>query len=258
MASFASFKMISAGFRGKRLEQKAAKATKKNASFAGHGKINHGLPGWERIIVVGHIDRNQAVLAAQDAFMDLLDLVDLVSEYYGPEERTALRQEAQKTVLMLIAAIVVLDGRYGAGKQAFVHALVDLRDKPGGDLRYLTEYAVVWTNSSERVPRFFHTAVSGDARNGTDVARKMLRRIQLIGNCANTCSGKFGTAEREMVTRYIGFLEDFIQAGREQELAESETAPARDSTDSTGDCKSNSGADRAVGGADLKGWLNID
>jgi len=154
-------------------------------------------------------NQNDTVLAVQDAFLDLLELVDSVAEGDESEASAVLRAEAQQTVLMLIAAIVVADGKYEPGEQAFVGILVDLRDKPGGEVSYLNEYAARWAKASMVVPGFFRAAVKHDAAAGTGIAGTMICRIQLIGNSASISDGKFKPAERAAVMRYVSFLADF-------------------------------------------------
>jgi len=154
-------------------------------------------------------NQNDTVLAVQDAFLDLLELVDHVTKGDASEVREVLRAEAQQTVLMLIAAIVVADGKYELGEQAFVRILVDLSDKPGGDVSYLNEYAARWAKVSKVVPEFFRAAVKHDATAGTDLAGTMICRIQLIGNSASISDGKFKPAEQAAVKRYVTILADF-------------------------------------------------
>jgi hypothetical protein len=159
-----------------------------------------------------NVDENAIVFAVQSAFMDLLELVERVAHGDGAEGSEALSGEAQRTVLMLIAAIVVSDHKYKSGEQAFLKLLVDWQDKPGGEVRYINQYATEWKVASEQVPRFFHAAAQHDARHGTGNARAMLRAIQLIGNNACISDGCFEPVEHETVKHYVAFLEDFIES----------------------------------------------
>jgi hypothetical protein len=158
---------------------------------------------------------NLTVKAAQEAFEELLELAELGAHGDGPEEREAFREEAQATALMLIAAVILADGQYDPGEQEFIRLLVDLSDKPGGEIRYLNDYASRWERASREIPGFYRAAVERDVRNGTEIAWKMRCRIQLIGNCASISDGKFVPSERETVSLYVGFLEEFADTWRE-------------------------------------------
>jgi len=79
-----------------------------------------------------------------------------------------------------------------------------------------------WAKASVEVPHFYRVAVRRGAREGTDVAGTMRRRIQLIGNCASISDGKFVASERETASRYVGFLEEFAEGWREEAPTESQ------------------------------------
>jgi uncharacterized tellurite resistance protein B-like protein len=160
-------------------------------------------------------EENLTVKAAQGAFEELLELAELGAQGEGPEGSAAFREEAQATVLMLIAAVILADGQYDPGEQEFIRLLGDVSDKPGGEARYLNDYASRWERASKEVPKFYRAAVQRDAKDATGIAWKMRCRIQLIGNYASISDGKFVPSEREMVSRYVAFLEEFADAWRE-------------------------------------------
>ena len=114
-----------------------------------------------------------------------MELAELGAQGDGPEGSEALREEAQ-----------------------------DWRGKPGGEIRYLNDYASRWESASMEVPRFYRAAVQRDAREGTGIAWRMRCRIQLIGNYASISDGKFVPSERETVARYVAFLEEFADGSR--------------------------------------------
>lgn len=84
---------------------------------------------------------NSVVQAVQESVVNLLELVSQAAREQNVQEVEALCDEAQRTVLMLIAAIVLADNKYTAGEQAFVNQLVDASQKSGGEARYLNEYS---------------------------------------------------------------------------------------------------------------------
>jgi uncharacterized tellurite resistance protein B-like protein len=159
-------------------------------------------------------------LAAQQAFIDLLELAEWAARGDGPEGSEALRAEAETTILRLIAAVMLADGQYDPGEQEFLRLLVDLRDKPGGEVSYLNEYAARWAETAMEIPRFYRAAVRRDAGEGSGIAWKMRCRIQLIGNYASISDGKFAASEFETVRRYVAFLEEFANASGVRAQAE--------------------------------------
>jgi uncharacterized tellurite resistance protein B-like protein len=165
-------------------------------------------------------------LAAQQAFIDLLELAELAAQGDGPAGSEALRADAQTTILMLIAAVMLADGEYDPGEQEFLRLLVDLRDKPGGEVSFLNEYAARWAETAMEIPRFYRAAVRRDAGEGTGIGWKMRCRIQLIGNYASISDGKFAASEFETVRRYVAFLEEFANAcGVHAQAEGGESAP---------------------------------
>ena len=161
-----------------------------------------------------NIDPQTAVQAVQDNILNLLDLVEQAARGDGDEDAATLGAEARKTALQLIAAIVLSDGKYTVGEQAFLQSLLDVSAKPGGEVAYLNEYAEAWKTSGMTIPRFFQAAVRHDARHQTKLARAMLREIQLLGNNSSISDGKFGSVEHNLVHNYIFFLEEFLLAWR--------------------------------------------
>jgi hypothetical protein len=157
-------------------------------------------------------DPQAAVQVVQDNILNLLDLVDQAARSDGAEDAGALAAEARSTVLRMLAAIVLSDRKYTVGEQAFIQSLLDVTDKPGGEMAYLNEYAEAWKTSGFTVPRFFQVAVRHDARHQTQLARAMLREIQLLGNNSSITDGSFGLVEHETVHNYILFLEEFLMA----------------------------------------------
>ncbi len=171
-----------------------------------------------------NINEKEAVQAAQAAFIDLLELAEQGAQGDSSVDSEGLREEAQLTMLMLIAAVMLADGQYEEGEQEFIRLLVDARDKPGGEVGYLNDYAARWAKASMDVPGFYCAAVRRDSRDGTDIAWQMRCRIQLIGNYASSADGKFVASERETVRRYVAFLEDYADAWRLQTPVEGAVA----------------------------------
>jgi tellurite resistance protein len=164
-------------------------------------------------------DTNAIVKAVQDSMNNLLELIEQATRGRSTEEIAGLKEEARKTVFMMIAAIVLADEKYADGERAFLNLLVDWNRQPGGEMRYLNDYAGAWKMACIHVPRFFRAGVDHDRRVHTDLARGMIREMELIGN--NTCvsDGKFEATEHEVVQKYMVLLEEFLAASSAQQGA---------------------------------------
>lgn len=166
-------------------------------------------------------NQNPVVFAVQSAVLEMLESVEYITQNDTPERKEELQQEVQKTVLMFIAAIVLANRQFEPSKWPFLSILVDWRDLPGGEVRYLNEYATRWVESSKSAPKFFDAAIQFDSYNHTGIARAMLRQIQLIGNTVSASDGNVSPAELGTVSDYIAFLENKMFAIRSQEISES-------------------------------------
>ncbi len=164
-------------------------------------------------------DTNAIVRAVQESVRTLLELVEQAARERTAEEIESLKEEARKTVFMMIAAIVLADQKYADGERAFLNLLVDWSQRPGGEMRYLNEYAGAWKTACIEVPLFFQVGVDHDRRLHTDLARGMMRALELIGN--NTCvsDGQFEATEHEVVRNFMQLLERFLAAGSAQSEA---------------------------------------
>jgi hypothetical protein len=160
------------------------------------------------------------VFTVQSAFLELLELTEKVTHDENPETQEAFREEAQRMVLMFIAAIIVASREYKPTERSFIALLVDCQNKPGGEIRYLNEYAARWAEGSNRIPQFFAAAVQYDSVHGTNTARAMLCQIQLIGN--NTCvsDGNSCGSRRDIVKNHLALLEEFIAMSIEPSISD--------------------------------------
>jgi Tellurite resistance protein TerB. len=164
------------------------------------------------------------VFAVQSAVLELLELIEGIAQDGEPAKREAFSQEAQKTVLMFIAAIVLSNREYTPTNPSFLSILVDCKDLPGGEVRYLNEYATRWVEASNQIPHFLEAAVQYDSIHKTGIARAMLRHIQTIGNHVCASDGKISGAERETVQQYLTFLEEFMNTSRCPTTSENDTS----------------------------------
>ncbi len=158
----------------------------------------------------GH-DPNTFVVAVQSAFLELLELTGEITREDNPEKQESFREEAEKTILMFIAAIVLASREYRPEERSFLSLLVNWQDKPGGEARYLNEYATRWAETAKHVPQFFAAAVRHDLAHESNIARAMLCQIQFIGNNACVADGNASGARRDVVREYVVLLEDFLE-----------------------------------------------
>ena len=71
---------------------------------------------------------NPVVFAVQSAVLELLELVEYISQNDIPETKEELQQEVQKNVLMFIAAIVLTNKQYFREQLAMRYDLADVED----------------------------------------------------------------------------------------------------------------------------------
>ena len=152
------------------------------------------------------------VFAVQSAVLEVFEAIESYAKTDSPDKEQAFKDEAQKTVLMFIAAIILAGKNYNPAQRSFLSLLVNCEDLPGGEPRYLNEYATRWISASRIVPDFFEAAVRYDANHQTETARGILRQIQLIGNNACASDGCIRPSENQVVQDYVKFLDAKIEA----------------------------------------------
>lgn len=155
-------------------------------------------------------NQNSTVRAVQDTLTNLKELVEESASGQQVEEVNVLLEEANETVLALIAAIVVSDQKYEAGEQAFFSVLANSQGNPR-EVQILREYAERWRTMGRQVPRFFKNALAYDASNKTGTAPSMMREIQLAGNNACISDGQFADVEHEVVRDYLALLDEYVE-----------------------------------------------
>jgi hypothetical protein len=159
---------------------------------------------------------NQAASAVQESLLNLIELVEQAARTQSETDVEVFREEARKTTLMIIATIVLADNKYDAGEEAFVRLLVDASQKDDDVMNYLKGYAEKWKAASLCVPRFFQLALEHDAVHQTDLGRRIIREIHIIGNYTCVSGGCFEANEHEIIRSYILFLEEYLSAWRAQ------------------------------------------
>ena len=134
---------------------------------------------WETLGRLQMSSDSSIVFAVQSAVLEIFEAIEGYAKTDSPDKEQAFKDEAQRTVLMFIAAIILAGKNYNPAQRSFLSLLVNCEDLPGGEPRYLNEYATRWISASRIVPEFFEAAVRHDANHQTELARGMLRQIQL-------------------------------------------------------------------------------
>jgi hypothetical protein len=155
-------------------------------------------------------DTNAIVREVQESSAALLGMVEHAACGHPAEDLARLKGDVHRTVMMMIAAIVLADQKYAEGERAFVNLLVDWSGHPGGEMQCLREHAEAWNFASLKVPEFFTAAAEHDRRQHTKLAQAMMREIQLIGDNACISDGHFEATEHAVVKRYVAFLQEFL------------------------------------------------
>ena len=152
-------------------------------------------------------DPQSVAYAVQSSVLELFKPIERIARVNTSVKDSELKDDAQRTVLMFIAAIIAADNSYNTGQKSFLSVLVNTDNFPGGEPRYLKEYAARWEEASKRTPKFIEVAREHDAQNKSDMVRSMLLQIQMIGNTAATSDGAASSARNRVVLQYIEFLE---------------------------------------------------
>ena len=151
-----------------------------------------------------------SVFATQSAFLDLTELASTAANGLGGENLIEIRNDVEETMLAFIAAIICSDG-FESDEDVFLKLLLDWHGQKENNVRLVNEYATRWALISKRVPRFFEIAVQYDKIHHEEIARAMLRSIQLIGNNACVSDKKTARCERQIVREYVSLLEASIE-----------------------------------------------
>lgn len=135
-----------------------------------------------------------AVFAIESSYLDLLDTISKVN--YGPEsaDTETHQREAEQFIVALIASVVLADGNITLEEISFLEKMLHLKEKHGGAIRYVNEYAAKWSYYKQSPPRFFIEAI----KNNPDCARTMMSSIQAIGNNVAISDGSFTTTESQL------------------------------------------------------------
>ena len=178
-----------------------------------------------------NINPDSIVFSIQSSVIDLFESIEHVTTDEGSEKQQELKDEAQRIILMLIAAIVLEKGNYDSERWSFLSNFINWQDLPGGEIRYLNEYASRWSEgASNKIPEFFEKAVQYDLRCNTAITRSMLRHIQSIGNTICAADGTAKITEQGIVRKYIALLEERVQTVTSQAIASRLAQPSADDT----------------------------
>ena len=123
------------------------------------------------------------MFATQLAFQELTELATMAARGTDRQNLVEIHEEVQETILAFVAEIICSNG-FESGEDFFLKLLIDWHGQRENNVRLVNGYAARWALISKQVPRFFETAVQHDKIYQTELAKAILRSIQLIGNNA--------------------------------------------------------------------------
>lgn len=121
------------------------------------------------------------------------------------EERAQLEEEAQQTILALVAAILSADGMIAPEEEDFVRLLI----KPSGTDRahdYISQYAEKWLETSSVLPRFIEGALRFDEVQKTGNALSIIWQFESLAKATSACDGNSSPEELQIAQRFIDLL----------------------------------------------------
>jgi hypothetical protein len=146
-----------------------------------------------------------SIFAVRSAYADLLEAIRSTG---GSEEEVREKcAEAERFVMSLLGHIVAKDLTLAPEEASLLGELLDCGRPVGDCLAYAATCSAEWKDP-QMLPQFFKTAA---ALPDHEIARRMLRAIQLIGNNAAAVDGKVMRAENEYVRRCVARLEGHLQ-----------------------------------------------
>lgn len=159
-----------------------------------------------------HCLKGGAIFAIEHSYLDLLDTISQAN--YGSDSETveSYHREAEQFIVALIASVVLADGNITIEEVSFLEKMLHLKEKPGGAVRYVNEYAAKWCSYQESPPRFLMHAIKADLNS----ARTMMSSIQTIGNNVAISDGNFAKTESKVVRNYLKILETQIETARDE------------------------------------------
>jgi hypothetical protein len=144
-----------------------------------------------------------AAFAVRSAYLDLLDAITESASHTPGADTAALHAEAEAFIVAMLASITLADGHIRQHEAEFLCDLLNIRDMPGGPVRYVNEYACRWPVLSTATPRFLTLAIEHDPEN----AREILRMLQLIGNNASVADAHHAPGEQALIKATLTRLE---------------------------------------------------
>lgn len=145
------------------------------------------------------------------ALLNVLDIVDEVSARLTPAERTALRTEAEQTLLQLVAAVIVAHGPGEEEETHFLRLLFEVSTLPADRDALLETFAARWRASGARgVPAFLRCAAEFDEAHHTDKARAILCELQIAGNSAARNECDWLPPEEGVVRTFLAEMDAFL------------------------------------------------
>lgn len=134
------------------------------------------------------------------------NIVRLVAHAMGESDeptRAAAFDEEQEMILALIAAVIGADGFATHHEFVFASLMGKNLDDPGCCRAYLEEYAARWNKIAATTPSFVSAVLEYDARNRTNLTRRVVRELRTIVCCAAVVDGEDAACESQIAAEYL-------------------------------------------------------
>jgi hypothetical protein len=164
--------------------------------------------------------------AAQRSATAITDAVAQVMSESDDLARAAAFEEAQETILALIAAVIAADGATTYHEFIFASLITkDLRD-PMRCRAYLTDCAARWTTISQTTPRFLTEVIRYDEKNSSSLCREILEELKNLVHYTAAVDGEISHLEMRVAEGLIARADACFRQARWSVKWEEHSLPA--------------------------------
>lgn len=145
--------------------------------------------------------------AVKSAATNVLNIIRHTAAGRTAEECAQLEEEAQQTILALVAAILSADGVIASQEEDFVGLLIQLPDTDQTH-SYISEYTEKWVSASRALPKFIECALLFDEANKSRNALSIIEQFECLAKATSACDDSSSPAEIEVSQRFINLLNE--------------------------------------------------
>lgn len=169
---------------------------------------------------------NTLAEAAKEAATQVVHLIGCVMSKSPEVERNAAFDEAQDTILTLIAAVLAADGLTKDRELAFAKLITRGLENADKCRSYIEEYALRWPQIADRTPRYFAAIVKYDVDNKSTISREVIRELHNVMECAAAADGEICTRETGIVGSHLERADALFRQARWTVNWEDSTLPS--------------------------------